>query len=47
MIKEANDDNASIVKSATERQAKLKILTEKVQADTAAAKTLLDKPAAK
>jgi hypothetical protein len=44
VIKEANDDNASIVKSATERQAKLKMLTDKVQADTAAAKALLDKP---
>lgn len=44
VIKEANDDNASIVKSTTERQAKLKMLTDKVEADTAAAKALLDKP---
>jgi len=47
VVKEANDDNASIAKSANERQEKLKTLSEKIQADTAAAKTLLDKPAAK
>jgi hypothetical protein len=47
VVKEANDDNASIVKSATERQAKLKTLAEKIQADTAAASAKLEQPASK
>lgn len=42
VVKEANDDNASIAKSANERQMKLQKLTEKVHADTEAAKAKLD-----
>lgn len=42
VVKEANEDNASIAKSANEKQAKLQGLTEKVHADTEAAKTKLD-----
>lgn len=42
VVKEANDDNGSIAKSANERQAKLQKLTEKVHADTEAAKAKLD-----
>ncbi|MDD1611431.1 MAG: hypothetical protein LUO95_12840 [Methylococcaceae bacterium] len=43
VVKEANDDNASIAKSANERQMKLQSHTEKVHADTEAAKAKLDK----
>jgi hypothetical protein len=42
VVKEANDDNASIAKSANDRQAKLKTLSEKIHADTEAAKAKLD-----
>lgn len=42
VVKEANDDNASIAKAANERQAKLQALTEKVHAETDAAKAKLD-----
>jgi hypothetical protein len=42
VVKEANDDNTSIAKSANERQANLQKLTEKVHADTEAAKAKLD-----
>ena len=42
VVKEANDDNASIAKAANERQGKLQKLTEKVHADTEAAKAKLD-----
>lgn len=42
VVKEANDDNASIAKAANERQMKLQKLTEKVHADTEAAKAKLD-----
>lgn len=44
VVKEANDDNAAIAKSANEKQAKLQALTEKVHADTEAAKAKLDVP---
>jgi hypothetical protein len=43
VVKEANDDNASIANSANERQKKLQAVTEKVHADTEAAKAKLDK----
>jgi hypothetical protein len=42
VVKEANDDNAIIAKAANERQTKLQKLTEKVHADTEAAKAKLD-----
>jgi hypothetical protein len=42
VVKEANDDNASIAKSANERQTKLQERTEKIHADTEAAKAKLD-----
>ncbi|MFI3189564.1 hypothetical protein BCS42_00095 [Crenothrix sp. D3] len=42
VVKEANEDNASIAKSANEKQGKLQALTEKVHADTEAAKAKLD-----
>jgi hypothetical protein len=42
VVKEANDDNASIAKAANEKQAKLQALTEKVHVDTEAAKAKLD-----
>jgi hypothetical protein len=45
VVKEANDDNASIAKSANDRQANLQKLTEKVHTDTEAAKAKLDTPA--
>lgn len=47
VVKEANDDNTSIAKAANERQMKLQALTEKVHADTEAAKAKLDKPSGK
>jgi hypothetical protein len=43
VVKEANDDNTTIAKSANEKQQKLQALTEKVHADTEAAKARLDK----
>ena len=46
LVKEANDDNAAIAKSANEKQAKLQALTDKIHADTQAAKAKLDTPAA-
>ena len=42
VVKEANEENASIAKAANERQAKLQVLTQKVHADTEAAKAKLD-----
>lgn len=42
VVKEANDDNASIAKAANERQMKLQKLTEEVHAKTEAAKAKLD-----
>jgi uncharacterized coiled-coil protein SlyX len=47
LVKEANDDLASVNKSVTERQAKLKALLDKVQADTTAASAKLEQPASK
>jgi hypothetical protein len=42
VVKEANDDNTSIAKFANEQQMKLQALSEKVHADTEAAKAKLD-----
>lgn len=42
VVKEANEDNASVAKYANEHQGKLQALTEKVHADTEAAKAKLD-----
>jgi hypothetical protein len=42
LVKEANEDNASIAKYANEHQSKLQALTEKVHAETEAAKAKLD-----
>jgi hypothetical protein len=42
-VKEANEDNASVAKAANEKQMKLQALTEKVHAETEAAKAKLDK----
>lgn len=47
VVKEANDDNTSIAKAANEQQMKLQKLTEKVHADTEAAKAKLDKTGGK
>ena len=46
LVKEANEDNAAIAKAANEKQQKLQGLTEKVHADTEAAKAKLDGPVA-
>lgn len=43
VVSEANSDNTTIAKSANDKQAKLKALTDKVHADTEAAKAKLDK----
>jgi hypothetical protein len=43
VVKEANEDNASVAKAANEKQMKLQALTEKVHAETEAAKAKLDK----
>jgi hypothetical protein len=42
VVKEANEDNASVAKYANEHQAKLQKMTEKVHAETEAAKAKLD-----
>jgi hypothetical protein len=42
IVKEANDDTASILKSANERQAKLNALIDKIHADGEAAKVKLE-----
>jgi hypothetical protein len=44
VVKEANEDNGVIAKSANERQQRLQALTDKVHTETEAAKAKLDKP---
>jgi hypothetical protein len=43
VVKEANDDNTSIAKFANEKQLKLQALSEKIHANTEAAKDKLDR----
>jgi hypothetical protein len=46
VVKEANDDNAAIAKTANDKQAKLQAMSDKVHADTEAAKVKLEGAAA-
>jgi hypothetical protein len=46
VVKEANEDNAAIAKAANDKQAKLQAMSDKVHADTEAAKVKLEGAAA-